>query len=690
MNRWPDLNAWIYSAKTFAAAMLSLYIAMYIGLDRPYWAMATVYIVSQPLIGALRSKAVFRLIGTTIGAAATIVLVPNLVGAPELLSAALALWTGLCLYLALLDRTPRSYVFMLAGYTAALIGFPAVTTPSVIWDIALARVEEIWLGIICSTVVGTLILPRPLGPLLSARILAWLTNASDWTQEVLHGGEDPAHKADHLKLAADVVELRLLTSQLAWDTSIMQSATRWVGELQRRMVLLLPLLSSIDDRLTALRAANGMTQNLERLLADLCVWVRAGTRPPRSEADQLRQRINRCERETDPRAGWNEVMRDSVLLRLRQLVDVRQDLRDLRQHIETGGGRLPTPLAVQLPGPEVLHHDHGLALLSGFAATVAVSILCVFWIATGWSSGGAAASLAAAACSLFAAMDDPTPALKQFLFSAILSIIFVGVGLFGILPQVHDFEMLALVLSAFFVPVGVLTAMPATQALGTVLGFLTATLLSLQSAYAANFVSYADGSFAALLGVACAAATTAIIRSVGAEWSARRLLRAGWRDLAAIAHSKTPQDVNTLMVLLLDRIGLLVPRLASVGRGNDLAAVDALTDLRIGVNMVDLRRDRDALSPPVRAAVDSVLFGTADQFATRAATGRVQRASPGLLTDIDRALDAAVAISGPGGRDLLLQLGGIRRGLFPNAAPYRPTPPPDHGETRKPLSGSAT
>jgi uncharacterized membrane protein YccC len=187
MSRWPGINDWIYSVKTFASAVMALYIAMAIGLDRPYWAMATVYIVSQPLTGAMRSKAIYRLVGTAIGAVATIVLVPNLVDAPELLSAGLALWVGGCLYIALLDRTPRSYVFMLAGYTAALIGFPAVTTPGDIWTIALARVEEIWLGILCTTLIGTVVFPRELGPMLSARILNWAGNAFSWTEDVLAG-----------------------------------------------------------------------------------------------------------------------------------------------------------------------------------------------------------------------------------------------------------------------------------------------------------------------------------------------------------------------------------------------------------------------------------------------------------------------------------------------------------------------
>src|ERR1700694_4699016 len=75
------------------------------------------------------------------------------------------------------------------------------------------------------------------------------------------------------------------------------------------MAQLLALLSSIDDRLTTLRAADGITPGLERLLADLCVWVRAGAPPPRCEAERMRARIARSQAQTDPRAGWNEVRR---------------------------------------------------------------------------------------------------------------------------------------------------------------------------------------------------------------------------------------------------------------------------------------------------------------------------------------------------------------------------------------------
>ena len=54
---YPTSREWIFSVKTFAASMLALYIGLRLELPRPYWAMATVYIVSNPFVGATRSKA---------------------------------------------------------------------------------------------------------------------------------------------------------------------------------------------------------------------------------------------------------------------------------------------------------------------------------------------------------------------------------------------------------------------------------------------------------------------------------------------------------------------------------------------------------------------------------------------------------------------------------------------------------
>src|SRR5471032_2572004 len=106
---YPTSREWIFSVKTFAASMLALYIGLKLELPRPYWAMATVYIVSNPFVGATVSKAMYRVIGTLMGAAAAILLVPPLVDTPYLLSLALAVWTGTMLFLAISTRTAKSY-----------------------------------------------------------------------------------------------------------------------------------------------------------------------------------------------------------------------------------------------------------------------------------------------------------------------------------------------------------------------------------------------------------------------------------------------------------------------------------------------------------------------------------------------------------------------------------------------------
>jgi len=55
---WVRHAALVFSVKTFAAAMLALVTALLLDMPRPYWAMATVYITAQPLVGATVSKAV--------------------------------------------------------------------------------------------------------------------------------------------------------------------------------------------------------------------------------------------------------------------------------------------------------------------------------------------------------------------------------------------------------------------------------------------------------------------------------------------------------------------------------------------------------------------------------------------------------------------------------------------------------
>ena len=62
----------IFSINCYIATILALFISFSLDLKTPAWAMLTVYLTSQPLSGALRAKAVYRVICTFIGGAAMI------------------------------------------------------------------------------------------------------------------------------------------------------------------------------------------------------------------------------------------------------------------------------------------------------------------------------------------------------------------------------------------------------------------------------------------------------------------------------------------------------------------------------------------------------------------------------------------------------------------------------------------
>ncbi|MDB5609160.1 MAG: hypothetical protein JWP25_6060 [Bradyrhizobium sp.] len=525
----------VFALKTFAAAMLALVIALWMDLPRPYWAMATVYITSQPLAGATSSKAFYRVMGTLLGASATVAMVPNLVNAPELLCLVMALWLGVCLYLSLIDGTPRSYIFMLAGYTVALIGFPAVSDPASIFDTALARVEEITLGIICASLVSTVVFPRSVAPAVAARVDNWLSDARRLSQDVLSGcGAEQESRDRRLRLAADAVEIDALASHLAYDRLVDANAARGLRLLRLHMLMLLPLLASISDRIAALGDRLQTTQpDLARLLDDLARWIATDT-PERQPADRLRAAIAAQQPTLDAGASWQQIMAASLLIRLRELVDLSHDCRALRRAIAAGDDASGVELAFRPEAGAALvrHRDHGMALWSAAGAMLAILICCGYWIATGWADGASAPMMAAVACSFFAAQDDPAPGIRGFTWWSIVSMAVVAVYLFAVLPRLSNVEMLIAMLAPSFLVFGVLIARPATAFIGMALAANTASLLALQSTYSADFAAFANSGLSFVIGTAAAVIVTRLTRSVGAEWSARRLMITNWITLA--------------------------------------------------------------------------------------------------------------------------------------------------------------
>jgi uncharacterized membrane protein YccC len=498
--------------------------------------------------------------------------------------------------------------------------------------------------------------------------------AEFWSAEVLSGQRRLPLGEERLRIAGAITELQLLSTHLPFDTALQVPSPRIVRALEDRLALLLPLATAVEDRRRALAAIGALTDAEISLMAGIRDWIVSPPADSRADAMRLRDSCDAAEPVLDGRSLWADLLTASLLGRLSDFVGAIQDARDLAAHIAAPDRAPPPSLLGRLAGSRSrpLHRDHGLAALSGFAAFAAIGGCCALWIATAWPDGAVAPMMAAVFASFFAAQDDPAPSIGNFLNFIILSLPIAALYLFAILPAIDGFPLLAAVLAPSLLALGYLQGSPATsgKAMPLIIGFLGS--LSLQAVYSADFTSFINSFLAQIVGTGAALVATQLFRSVGADWSARRILRFGWRELSVNASRSPPAVIgrDVWISRMLDRLGLLAPRLAVVERHDEFAEADLLNDLRIGINVIDLQLARSVVGPVAERSLARLLDDVAGHF-RKLAIGRFAPLPPGLLTEIDRAMgDVAHASPSPERRICLWSLTGLRRNLFPAAPSY--------------------
>ncbi|WMJ69421.1 FUSC family protein [Stenotrophomonas sp. 24(2023)] len=625
-----DQEAALFSLKCLLAAVLGLYVSLRIGLTRPFWVVGTVYLVSQPLSGATLSRGLFRLLGTAGGAAATVLLVPRFANAPLVLSAALAAWMALCLYLAMLDRTPRAYAFLLAGYTTSLIGFPSVMAPGEVFSIALVRVQEIAIGILAATLVHALLLPRRVGPRVRQRAAAVLADAERWTADMQTGAAGTALAQDRAKLAMDLLELHTLSIHLPFDSAHGITQVQILRALHDRLLDVLVLSSAVDDAQAQLRAtAHGP--------ADAGSWT-----------DLLQASLSR---------QWVELeaaQHDCRLLE-RQLHSAAPDWRR----------RVPPHLAGAANGHQ-LHRDHRLALRSALGAFVGILLSCALWIGSAWPDGATAVSIIGTACVLFGTSDAPAGNVLRYLAGSAIG---VAVGLvygLAVFPAVSGFPTLIAVLAPALLLGGCFLARPPyiMAALGVLLTFPLVAGLGATNAW--SFIGAINSGVALFAGTGAALCSMLLFQTLDANYSRRRLQDVLAAGMARHAAGRSG-DATVWTSRMVDRLGLLAPRL----RGHaDAAGLlrRAFAGMRAAMAIAELRAlGNAAISPSARAAL-------APLNACLATPPRSPFATPvppdaRVLQRLEQARTALLAGDAPERAELLLALSNLRRDLLSPLTP---------------------
>jgi uncharacterized membrane protein YccC len=271
--------------------------------------------------------------------------------------------------------------------------------------------------------------------------------------------------------------------------------------------------------------------------------------------------------------------------------------------------------------------------------------------------------------------------------------VLAGLYLFVILPTVHDFPMLVIMFAVPFILIGTLIPRPQFNLATMLTAVNTATFISIQGTYDANFLTFMNSNLAGPAGLLFAFVWTRVTRPFGAELAASRLIRSSWRDVVLSASTRPVDDQKNLTARMIDRLMQIIPRLAATDDRRH-PSIESFRDLRIAFNALDLRRLRRRLGATELASVDSVLEGVRAYFQHNVERGSRQPVPQSLEAAIDTAMtritrrggtvhaeaNAAQNQTTPPGRqvrDALHALVGMRLSLFPETVASALPPEPE-------------
>ncbi len=669
----------VFASKTAVASLAAMLAALWFNLPNPGWAGLTVFLTSQQLgaiSGSVISRSTYRVLGTLLAAAGILLLIPALGTAPEVLIVGVAAWVALMLYASLLDRSPRSYVFLLAAYTLPLIGLPLTNSPSLAFDTALWRVEEVALGAVFSIAVHSVLAPRGVKPVLVARFRSTLDDARRWIAQGLDANavNGEARKA-RSRLGADLAEARTLAAVLRFEPGIAPMDLDVVTALEERLLGLLPLLAGVEDRLAAVRPADA------RLAARVDAHLEAVRRHIEQPLDDEEPALLLASGRALVEIGRTNLSDGEALLlgtieRLAELVKVWDDCLALIRRLEDPMSTLQASHRALLAeaSHRVLHVDHGVAAISGLAAAGAVTVAGAMCWLLGWEQGAGCVGLAAVGSCLFAFLDDPRPVLRVMLTATVFAVPVAALYVFAILPALDGYLAFAFAFAPLLFFGAYWLSIPKWTVPTISFLLVTITLISVQPMQSADFGGFVAVATGSVLGIAIALAVTSLARVISVETSVRRLMHAAWQDLAAIADGDPGISRSQWASRMMDRIGLLLPRLAATQGAIRTRAERALDDLRMGANMLDLREAASRAGPRVRAAVDGALKHVARHFRQRLARPDALPTTA-TLDSINLAISRLIASDpSPHRAQALASATGLRLGLFPSGGTAAATP----------------
>lgn len=531
-----DGVTWVYIFKVLLAAFLTLWLAMRLELPQPRTAMITVFIVMQPQSGQVFAKSFYRFLGTLAGSAMMVTLIALFAQNTELFLGSLAIWVGICSAGAARCRNFRAYGFVLAGYTAAMVGLPALAHPDGAFMAAVWRVLEISLGILCSTVVSAAILPQTASAAMRNALYQRFGVFALFVTDGLRGrSKADAFETNNVRFIAEAVGLEGLRSVTVFEDPHMRRRNGRLSRLNSEFMGITTRFNALHQLLERLRVNDEehVVAAIRPGLQDLAEVLdgfsgRALTSPDAarlvtalaSYKEGLPARVRSLRaafQETGPSEAEQLDFHTAYELLYRFVDDLHSyaqthaSLADHRHERE----RWDEPFTPQT--------NWWAAAASGIRASFILIVLGSYWVATAWPSGATMTLIAAATVGLSAATPNPKRMAFQMACGTFLGALIGFVEMFFIFPWIDGFPLLCVMLAPVIVLGSFLASRPkyAGVGLGLLIFFSTGSVPDNLTIY--NPYSFINDYIAMVMGMLVCAAAGAIILPPNSRWLWKRL-----------------------------------------------------------------------------------------------------------------------------------------------------------------------
>jgi uncharacterized membrane protein YccC len=442
--------------------------------------MTTVFVLMQPFSGMVLAKSFYRILGTAVGTVAALVLGALFVQQPELYMLGMIGWVSACIAAAVRYRHFRWYGFVLAGYTAALIGIPNATAPHDLFLAALTRAAEVAVGIVCSSAVSALIVPQrsslALRRALQNRFVNFTAFAADVLDRGIERGQFERRFAD---LVDEIVGFEATRTFAAFEDPAMRSRSQHLGRLNGEFMDACARLHALHQLLKRLRASGAapviaaITPYFHELAALL-----APRSAPDADAAHLAGRLRlfqanlpRHVRETrcplEPATAESLADFDTAAELLYRFVD--EWIRYSETYASLARRKPESQQQRRISSRYVSHTNSFVVAFTFVRSAVVMAIAGSFWIAADWPSGGFAVIGAALACALTSTAPNATKMAVQMALGAVLATMTGYLFTCYVYPNIDGFPLLCTMLA----PVLALGAFIATRkhAAGYGIGF---------------------------------------------------------------------------------------------------------------------------------------------------------------------------------------------------------------------------